>query len=123
MQTREKPPITVHPDVEHLMKGDMLQVRDFMLDRITALAEIHNVAIVRIMIQCRVWTEDDFDDEDVVFTIDVDTDDDARAFRYWEAVSDAMSPETAPESARGLWRDFTEKHVHLMNNTWVQVYW
>ena len=112
MQTREMPPIAVHPDVERLMNDDMLQVRDFMLDRIIALAEIHSVVIARIMIQCRVWVEDDFDGEDIVFTIDVDTDDDARAFRYWEAVSDAMSPEMAPESVR-----------RLLNNIWVQVYW
>ena len=112
MQTREKPPVVVHPDVEHLMKGHMLKIRDLMLDRIIALADTHEITIIRIMIQPRVWTEDDCEDEDVVFAIDVDSDDDARVVRYWEAVSDAMSEETAPERLRGM-----------LDNTWVQVYW
>ena len=112
MQTREKPPVVVHPDVEHLMAGDMLKVRDLMLERSIALAETHDIAIVRIMIQSRVWTEDDCEDEDVVFAIDVDADDDARVFHYWENVSDAMTAETVPQSLRGI-----------LDNTWVQVYW
>ena len=120
MQLREKPPVVIDPDVEHLMKGEMLEVRDLMLDRAIALAETHDIAIARIMIRSRVWTEDDCEDDDcedcedkdVVFEIDVDTRDDDRAFRYWEAVSDAMTPEAAPERLRGL-----------MDNTWVLLYW
>ncbi len=112
MQTREKPPVVVQPEVEHLMKGDMLKVRDLMLDRAVALSESHGIPIVRIMIRSRVWTEDDCEDKDVVFEIDVDTQDDDRASRYWEAVSDAMTPEAVPKKLRGL-----------MDNTWVLLYW
>ena len=112
IQTREKPPVVVYPDVEHLMKGDMLKVRDLMVDWTIALAETHDIAIVRIMIQSRVWTEDDSEDEDVVFTIDVDAHDDARALSYWEAVSEVMTEETVPEGLRGM-----------LDNTWIQVYW
>ena len=112
MQIREKPPVVIDPGVEHLMKGAMLEVRDLLLDRAIALAETHDIPIVRIMIRPRVWTEDDCEDEDVVFAIDVDANDDAQALRYWEAVSDAMTAETAPEPLRGL-----------MNSTWIQVYW
>ena len=112
MQLREKPPVVIDPDVMHLMKGEMIEVRDLLLDRAIALAETHDIHIVRILIQSRVWTEDDCEDEDVVFDIDVDTQDDDGAFRYWEAVSDAMTPEAAPERLRGL-----------IDNTWVLLYW
>ena len=112
MQLREKPPVVIDPDIEHLMKGEMLEVRDLMLNQAIALAETHSIPIVRIMIRSRVWTEDDCEDEDVVFAIDVDAQDDDRVFRYWEAVSNAMTPETAPERLRGL-----------LDSTWILVYW
>ena len=113
MQLREKPPVVIDPDIAHLMKGEMLEVRDLMLDRAVALSETHGIPIVRIMIRSRVWTEeDDCEEKDVVFDIDVDTQDDEGAFHYWDAILDAMTPEAAPERLRGL-----------MDNTWVLLYW
>ena len=112
MQLREKPPVVIDTDVAHLMKGEMLEVRDLILDRAVALSEAYGIPIVRIMIRSRVWTEDDCEDEDFVFDIDIDTQDDEGAVRYWDAILDAMTPEAAPERLRGL-----------MDSTWVLLYW
>lgn len=76
MQARENPPIVVDPEIEPL---DMLKVRDLMLDRIVTLADLHGVAVVRIMIQPRLWVDDDcgeVEEEEVVSKIDVDAADD-----------------------------------------------
>ena len=39
MQLREKPPVVIDPDVMHLMKGDMIEIRDTILDLATSVAD------------------------------------------------------------------------------------
>ena len=87
MQTREKPPITVHPDVEHLMKGDMLQVRDLILDRATAVAETHEVEIEQVRVRELFCYGEDW--SKVIFEICTSADEDT-AMAYWEAVDNAV---------------------------------
>ena len=88
MQLREKPPVVVDPNVMHLMKGDMIEIRDTILDLAASVADSRGIHIDQILIRLHYYIEDDW--ADVTFDIQVSADDDA-AFSYWEAVSDAVT--------------------------------
>ena len=88
MQLREKPPVVVDPDVMHLMKGDMIDIRDTILNLAVKVAERRDIPIVRVAIRQGYIIEDDW--EDVILEVHVAADED-RAFEYWEAVCDSMS--------------------------------
>ena len=87
MQTKEKPPVVVHPDVEPLMKGDMLKIRDLILGRAAAIAETHGVEIEQIRIRELYCYGEDW--SKVIFEMCI-TESDEAAFAYWEAVDDAV---------------------------------
>jgi hypothetical protein len=88
MQIREKPPVVVDPDVDHLMKMDMIEIRDTLLDLATRIAEHRDIRIEMIAIRLHHFIEDDW--ENVIFEIHVSADE-ASGFAYWEAVCDAIS--------------------------------
>ena len=88
MQIREKPPVVVEQDVEHLMKGDMIEIRDTILDLIPTVARRHDIQVGQVRIMLHDFVEDDW--ENVIFEIRVVSDEDS-AFAYWESVSDAVS--------------------------------
>ena len=88
MQTREKPTIVVHPDVAHLMKGPMIDIRDLILDRAASVSESRGVAIYQVGVRQLHSYDEDW--SKVVFEIRTSQDDDKSAFEYWEAVDDAV---------------------------------
>ena len=88
MQTREKPPVVVHPDVAHLMNGPMIEIRELVVDRAAAVAESRGVRIDRVVIRPHHYIEDDWTEVD--FDIQLSSDDET-AFSYWEAVCDAVT--------------------------------
>ena len=106
MRIREKPPVVVDPSVEHLMKGDMIEIRNTILDLIPTVAGCHGIQIDRIRIMLHVFAEDDW--ENVIFEIYVAADEDS-AFAYWEAVSDAVSQ--AEEGMEKAMQDTLNYHV------------
>lgn len=87
MQTREKPPVVVHPDVESLMKGDILDIRDLILDRAIAVAETHRVEVEQILIRELCCYDEDW--SKVIFEMCISTDDEV-AFAYWEALVNSV---------------------------------
>ena len=111
MQTREKPPVVVHPDVEHLMKGDMLAIRETVIDVAASIADSHGIQIDRIVIRLHYYVEDDWGN--VAFDVQISADDDA-AFSYWEEVSDAIT------EAR---LEMPENTAHMLDDVGVLVYW
>ena len=106
MQIREKPPVVVDPSVEHLMKGDMIEIRDLVLDKAISVAEVMTVPIEKVWIRLLYLAEDDW--ADVIFEVHVAADEDT-AFAYWEAVSDAVSQAT--EGLEKAMQDTLNYHV------------
>ena len=106
MQTRERPPVNVEPDVEHLIKGDMLAIRDTVLDLIPTVARRHSIEVDHVRIRLHYIIEDDW--ENVIFEIHVASDEDS-AFRYWEAISDAVSK--AAKEMDQVMQDTLNDHV------------
>jgi hypothetical protein len=88
MQTREKPPVVVHPDVAHLMNGPMIEIRELVVDRAAAVAESRGVGVAQVRVNELYYYEDDL--SKVVFVIRLSDDDDSAAFAYWEAVDNAI---------------------------------
>ena len=88
MQIREKSPVVVDPEVERLMKKDMIEIRDTVLDLAARVAENRDIRIDRILIRLHYFIEDDW--ENVVFEIHVSADEES-GFAYWEAICDAIS--------------------------------
>ncbi len=88
MQLREKPPVVIDPDVMHLMKGDMIDIRNTILDLAASVADSRGIHIDRILIRLHYYIEDDWGN--VAFDIQVSAEDEA-AFSYWEAISDAIT--------------------------------
>ena len=88
MQTRHLPPVLVAPEVEHLMKGEMIDIRGTILHLASRVAENRGICIDRILIRLHYFIEDDW--ENVVFEIHVSADEES-GFAYWEAICDAVS--------------------------------
>lgn len=111
MQIRDKPPVIVESDAERLMKGDMIEIRDTILDLADSVADSRGIHIDRILIRLPYYIEHDW--EGVTFDIQVSADDDA-AFSYWEEVSDAVTEaqERMPETT-----------ARRLNDVGVLVYW
>ena len=104
MQLREKPPVVIDPDVMHWMTGDMIDIRNTVLDLAASVADNRGVQIDRIVIRLGYIIEDDW--EDVILEVHVDADEDS-AFAYWEAVCDSI-----PEVQQGM----TEESQDLLND-------
>ena len=116
MRTKEIPPIVIDPQVEPFMKGDMLEIRDLVLEQAVAVAKGHGLAIDRIFVNHYYCMECDCKQDacgDFTFDIELTTDDD-KAFSYWEEVSGAITK--------------AQKHLSktasdLLNEIGVLVYW
>ena len=106
MQLREKPPVVVDPNVMHLMNGDMIDIRNTILDLISVVAGQHGIEVGHVRIMLHNFVEDDW--ENVIFEVHVVADED-RAFVYWEAVSDAVSQ--AGEGMDQMIQDTLNDHV------------
>ena len=106
MQTREKPPVIVESDVKRLIKGDMIEIRDTILGLIPTVARRHSIKVDCVRIRLHYIIEDDW--ENVIFEIHVVSDEDS-AFRYWEAISDAVSK--AEKSMDQAMQDTLNDHV------------
>ncbi len=111
MQLREKPPVVIDPDAAHLMKGDMVAIRDTIVELAASVAAVRGIHIDRIVIRLHYYIEDDWGN--VAFDIQVSADDDA-AFSYWEEVSDAIT------EAR---KEMPETTAHMLDDVGVLVYW
>ena len=111
MQLREKPPVVIDPDVMHLMKGDMIDIRNTILDLAASVADSRGVHIDRIVIRLHYYIEDDWGN--VAFDIQVSADDDA-AFLYWEEVSDAITEAQ---------KEMPETAARILDDVGVLVYW
>ena len=95
MQIREKPSIFINMDVEHLMKGKMLDAQDVALDVIKTVAERKDVQVDRVLV--RLSSSSECDCENVIYEIHTPVDDET-GFEFWEAVSDALA-EAAKDKA------------------------
>ena len=94
-QIKRTPPIVVDTDVERLMTGDMIPIRDMILGHVAAVSEVRGAPIKEARITLRMdaenccWEEVAFD---INLAADMET-----AFAYWSAVSNAVG-----ESGKGI---------------------
>ena len=103
-KTKRMPPIVVDPNVERLMKGDMIPIRDMILGHVAAVSEVRGVPINEVRISVCANPEDDW--EDVDFEIHL-VGDQETAFAYWDGIADAID-----ESAR----DMSEDMLYTLNH-------
>lgn len=103
-QTKRTPTIVVDPNVERLMKGHMLAIRDMILGHAAAVSEVRGVPIKEVRIN--LWTSPEDDWEDVDFEIHLIGDQET-AFAYWDGIADAID-----ESAR----DMSEDMLYTLNH-------
>lgn len=87
MQTREKPPVVVHPDVAHLMNGPMIEIRDVIVDQACRVAQDMKILVDQIVIREFYDYEEEW--SRIIFEICISADDET-PFTYWEAVTDAV---------------------------------
>ena len=87
MQTSQLPPVVITPDVERLMKGDMIDIRDLVLKWAVAVSENQGIALAQVRVRELYCYEEDW--SKVIFEMCVTADDDT-AFAYWKAVDDAV---------------------------------
>ena len=111
MQTREKPPVVVHPDVEHLMKGPMIEIKDLIVDRACQVAQDLDVQIDQVS----VWEYYDYEEEwsRIIFETCISEDDEI-ALAYWETVVDTVWDDQVQisKAARGILDDDVSVFVH-----------
>ena len=84
--TKEPPPLVVDPKAERLLVGDMLEIRDMILDCAVKVSDARGVPIKRVRI---LQWEDACDGEYVDFQIHLVCDQET-AFDYWDGVGDAI---------------------------------
>ena len=87
MLTKEPPTVVMDPNVERLLVGDMLEIRDLVIDRAVKVSDAKGVPIKEIRVA--LWQSPEDDWEDVDFDILLDGDQET-AFAYWDGVSDAI---------------------------------
>ena len=87
-KTKRTPPIVVDPNVERLMKGDMLAIRDIALDGAVKVSESMGVHVKEVRIS--LWQSPEEDWEYVAFDIRVVADDETVS-SYWEGVLDEVA--------------------------------
>ena len=87
MQTSQLPPVVVTPDVERLMKGDIIDIRDLVLKWAVIVSENRGIELVQVRVRELYSYEEDW--SKVIFEMCVRADDDM-AFAYWKAVDDAV---------------------------------
>ncbi len=81
------PPVIVDPGVERLLTGEMLEIRDLVLDRAIKVSAIQSVSIDQIRIRELYCLEEDW--SKVIFEMCI-SENDETAFTFWEAVDDAV---------------------------------
>ena len=84
--TKEPPPLVVDPKAERLLVGDMLEIRDMILDCAVKVSDARGVPIKRVRIV--LWEYQD-GDEYVDFEIHL-VGDQVTAFDYWGVVWSAI---------------------------------
>jgi hypothetical protein len=87
MQTSQLPPVVTTPDVERLMKGDMIDIQDFVLKWAVAVSENQGIALAQVKVRELYCYEEDW--SKVIFEMYI-TADEGTAFAYWKAVDDAV---------------------------------
>ena len=85
--TKEPPPLVVDPKAERLLVGDMLEIRDVILDCAVKISDARGVPIKRVRILQ--WENPEDDCEYVNFEIHLVCDQET-AFAYWDGVGDAI---------------------------------
>ena len=90
MQTKQKPPITIKPDVLPQMKGDMPEIRDMILEQVIRVAEERDIHIHCIVVRPDYAAEYMNEDDGVIFAVYIPSDDDT-AMSYWSAIGDALT--------------------------------
>ena len=85
--TKEPPPLVVDPKAERLLVGDMLEIRDVILDCAVKVSDARGVPIKRVRILQ--WEDPEDDCEYIDFEIHL-VGDQETAFDYWGGVSDAI---------------------------------
>ena len=85
--TKEPPPLVVDPKVERLLVGDMLEIRDMILDCAVKVSDAKGVAIKEIRV--KLWQSPEDDWEDVEFEIHL-VGDQETSFDYWGGVANAI---------------------------------
>ena len=87
-QTKRKPPIVVDPNVERLMNGDMIAMRDIAIEGAFKVSESMGVHIEEVRIN--LWESPEEDWEFVDFSIYVLADEETVS-AYWERVLGEIS--------------------------------
>ena len=87
-KTKPMPPIMVAPNVERLMKGDMLAIRDIALEGAVKVSDSMGVHVKEVRIS--LWQSPEEDWEYVAFDIHVVADDETVS-SYWEGVLDEVA--------------------------------
>ena len=87
-KTKPMPPIVVDPNVERLLKGDMLAIRDIALEGAVKVSESMGVHIKEVRIS--LWQSPEEDWEYVAFDIHVVSDEETSS-SYWEGVLDEVA--------------------------------
>ena len=91
MLTKEPPPVVVDPNVERLLAGDMLKIRDIVLDCAVKVSDAKGVPIKEIRVALWQSPEDDWEDVDfdILLVCDQET-----AFAYWDGIDEAIDEYT-----------------------------
>ena len=98
MQTREKPPVVVHPDVESLMKEHMLELCDVIVDRAREFARRFDFVIDQVVIR-KLYYPCDEDDSKVIFELCV-SGDESKIDEFWDAVVTNVSEHSSEMSEK-----------------------
>ena len=89
--TKEPPPLVVDPKVERLLVGDMLEIRDIVLDCAVKVSDAKGIPVKEVRV--KLWQDPASDWEDVDFEIHL-VGDQEMAFDYWEDVANAIGERT-----------------------------
>ncbi len=112
MQTREKPPVVVHPDVESLMKGYLLELRDVIVDQSKKSARRFGFTLDQVVIR-KFYDPCDEDDDRLIFELCV-SGDESKIDEFWDAVISNVSEHETKMSkkAREAFDEVVSVFVH-----------
>ena len=112
MQTREKPPVVVAPDVESLMKGHLLELGDVIVDQSKRSAKRFGFTLDQIVIR-KLYDPCDEDDDRLIFELCV-SGDESKIDDFWDAVVSNVSEHGTKMSreARVAFDEFVSVFVH-----------
>ncbi len=87
MLTKEPPPVVMYPNPERQLVGDMIEIRNIVLDCAVKVSDAKGVPIKGIRV--KLWQSPEADCEDVDFDILLGCDEET-AFAYWDGVDEAI---------------------------------